>query len=413
MGLFDLFKKQDSDKNNSLAKPLQHSNDLIENTEFMLEEVNIDLTKADAIELPFAQLSAMGGSIASMLPSLRTISNKVTVENKGLYQAVFPDGIEGQLAKKDGMNLGTIMNKHGIVGQVRWKKADPQTITTTTIAPINPATIAMAAALSSIDKKLDEVLEMEKQILSFLEEDKEAKIEGDLKTLTTIFKEFKFNWDNDTYIATHHQIAADIKRDAEANIIFYQKQVAEALKGNSGILLQQGVDKTQTALIKKFKYYRLSLYLYSFASFLEVMLQGHYEQAYIEQVRQGVVERNNRYHDVHKTCTEHLKKLTSSTVQHTVLKTLGSAGKAVGGFLGSIPLIKDGSVDEWLTKSGNDLEQTGENIGKETLKQFETVGDSGCDVFIDNLAYVDHLFNETQKICIGKEAVYLIKDTNE
>ena len=83
-----------------------------------------------------------------------------------------------------------------------------------------PATMMMAVALYSIEQQISEVIEMEKQILSFLEKDKEAEIEADLKTLTTIIKEYKFNWDKEQYVVTHHKLALDIKRTAEKNIIF-------------------------------------------------------------------------------------------------------------------------------------------------------------------------------------------------
>ena len=251
---------------------------------------------------------------------------------------------------------------------------------------------------------------MEKQILSFLEEDKESKIEGDLKTLTTIIKEYKFNWDNATYTATHHQIAADIKRDAEANMIFYQKQVADAIKANPALFLQQFVDSKQETLVKRFKYYRLSLYLFGFASFVEVMLQGQYDQGYIQQVRQDIIDRSDRYQETYDTCLKRLEKLTASSVEHHVLKGLGTAGKAVGNLIGNIPVIKNGQVDEWLIENGTNLEQSGENYGRKELKQFEAISDSGSSLFIENLSHMNRLFNQTQEIYIGRDSIYLVKE---
>lgn len=397
MDLFDIFKKPDTRKANELSVPARSSNSLIDNAENMLAEVQVDLTKVDAVELPLAQLSTLGSGIASMLPALRTVSSTISYTDNGLYRCIFPKGVTGYLATahNDGLNLGTILNQDGIAGQARWVKAGPQTVNMSSVAPINPATLMMAAAIMAIEKKLDDVIEMEKQILSFLEEDKESKIEGDLKTLTTIIKEYKFNWDNDTYIATHHQIAADIKRDAEANMIFYQKQVADTIKANPALFLQQFVDSQQATLVKRFKYYRLSLYLFGFASFVEVMLQRQYAQAYLHQVRQSIIERSDKYQETYDICMKRLGKLTASSVEHHVLKGLGVAGKAVGNFIGSIPVLKDGQVNEWLIENGSSLEQTGENFGKEALKQFESIGDPGSSLFIENIGHMDRLFNQT------------------
>ena len=414
MALLDVFKKSTSDnESKAVVAPAQKDNGLIENTESMLMEVNMDLSKVDAVELPIAKLGALGGGVASLLPALRTVSNSVSYTDNGLYRCIFPKGVKGYLATahNDGLNIGTIMNEKGIAAQARWVKAGPQTLNVSSLAPVNPATLMMAAAIMSIEKKLDDIAEMEKQILSFLEEDKESKIEGDLKILTTIVKEYKFNWDNDAYISTHHHLVAMIKRDANSNIIFYQKQISASKMANPALFLHQFIDATQATLIKKFKYYRLSLYLYGFASFMEVMLQGKFEQEYIDLVRQEIIDRTAKYQEDFDNCFRRLEKLTDSCVEHHLLKGLGVAGKAVGSFIGSLPVVKEGSIDEWLIENGDVLKQYGENFGKETLKQFSALSDPKSSLFIDNLVYVNRLFNQTQEIYIGKDSIYLVKNT--
>ena len=127
MGLFDLFKKAPDQEKKSLSTPTHKSNDLIENTEAMLAEVNVDLSKFDSVELPITQLGALGGGVASLLPTLRAVSSTISYTDNGLYRCVFPKGVSGYLATahNDGLNLGTIMNSKGIVGQARWVKTGP------------------------------------------------------------------------------------------------------------------------------------------------------------------------------------------------------------------------------------------------------------------------------------------------
>lgn len=120
--------------------------------------------------------------------------------------------------------------------------------------------------------------------------------------------------------------------------------------------------------MKTFKYYRLSLYTFGFASFVEVMLQEKYNEGYIQQIRQEITERSEQYQKFFEECYNRLEKLTVSSVQHNVLKGLGSATKAVGNFIGSIPVLKDGQVDEWLIENGSNLEQSGEDYGRKELK---------------------------------------------
>lgn len=58
---------------------------------------------------------------------------------------------------------------------------------------------------------------------------------------------------------------------------FYQKQIAEVVNNGNVIHTQGSVDKRQDKLNKLFKYYRISLYIFSFSSYLEVMLLGNFQ----------------------------------------------------------------------------------------------------------------------------------------
>ena len=392
MGLLAFFRKKpaNAQPDNALAK------------------IPADISKMDAVELPMAQMAALGGGIAAMLPSLRAVTS--SMGDSGLYRCVFPEGVTGYLATAhdDGLNIGTIINEKGIAGQARWVKAKPQSA----LMAINPAVLAMAAALAAVEKKLDAVLDMEKQILSFLEEDKEAKIEGDWKTLTTILQEYKYNWDNATYTAAKYQSVADIRRDAEANMIFYQKQIADVLKENHGFVMRQLVSSTQVELTRKFQYYRLSLDLFCFASVMEVMLQGRYEEGYIQQVQQGIHERADKYRETYEACANRLEKLAESAMEYQVMKGLGAAGQAVGNFVSSIPVMKNGQVDAWFLENGKQLEQNGESFSKETLKAFQAISEPNCGTFTDSLDDVNHLFNQTREIYIGRNSVYFVKNAD-
>lgn len=140
----------------------------------------------------------------------------------------------------------------------------------------------------------------------------------------------------------------------------------------------------------------------------EQMLQGRYEEGYLLQIRQNIIDRTDEYRKTYDSCIQHLEKMTSSSIEHNVLKTIGSAGKSFGNLLGGIQAVKGSQVNEWFTKNGESIKQNGEEYGRDALKQFETVRDPGCDVFIDNITQVNRLYNETQEIYIDSENIYLV-----
>ena len=83
----------------------------------------------------------------------------------------------------------------------QFQAAGPLSASTKTVMPIDPATMMMAVALFSIEQQLKNISEMGKQILLFLEVEKESEIEADVETLMKIITKYKNNWDNEHFVA--------------------------------------------------------------------------------------------------------------------------------------------------------------------------------------------------------------------
>ena len=103
------------------------------------------------------------------------------------------------------------------------------TNTITTATSVNPAMMMMAVALYSVEKEIKTISETSKQILSFLETEKESEIEADVEQLLDIIQKYKSNWDNKHFIAGNHKMVLDIQRTARKNVNFYKKQLDEMI----------------------------------------------------------------------------------------------------------------------------------------------------------------------------------------
>ena len=98
--------------------------------------------------------------------------------------------------------------------------------------PIDPATMMMAVALFAIEQQLKGIEERQKQILSFLEIEKESETEADVEILLKMITTYKHNWNNEHFIASNHKMVLDIQRTARKNMLSYKKKVAELLVEN-------------------------------------------------------------------------------------------------------------------------------------------------------------------------------------
>ena len=399
MGLFDklLGRSGDSKPENELAVQSTTHEVAPSIISRAIAERECNLSKA--IRIPFTEAALTGGSLMQLAPTLKALVAGNQIGNGSLVRVVFPAGVKGNLAiDKAGMALGGILKDGGGLAQARLVAVDPSTLA---------AQAAMAAIMMEINKKLDNIQEMQQRILDFLEQDKQAEQQANLKVLTDILEGYKHNWDNAQYLQNHHMKALDIKQAAEKNIIFYQEQIAAAIKKMPSIHLDQAVKAAITELGKLFSQYRMALYQFSFASFLEVMLLGNFRQAYLDQVAAKVQDYNQHYQIQFSECRDMIKRYSSESVETKVLAGIGNAGKALGKFIGSVPFLAQGPVDEWLQDNGEALLKGNDEKTQKVAALFGTEEKIGNEVFVDSIRNVALISNQTTDVLFDGEALYL------
>ncbi len=399
----DIIKSNDDE-----LVPAESSKDLMEITEGLLLDARSSLENKKTMSVPIAELSTLGAGVSSLLPAFNTVTTTTTLATDGLF--TIANRVAGDTLKmaKNGNAWGAMKTATGSSKMVQLAEAGPLTATSQAISAINPATMMMAVALYSIEKQLGEIAETQKQILSFLEIKDEASIEGDLETLTELINNYKHNWDNEVYVQNSHKMVMDIKRTARSNMITSQKRVAELLASKKLVVGQGQVKSTLSELEKRFKYYRLALYTYSLASMMEIMLGGNYKEEYISGVKEEIVKLSGNYRDLFEKSSLYLEKLGGSAVEANVLKGIGTAGKAVGKFIGSIPLVKESPVDEFLQDGGTSLKKNAFGMEKKAVRQFATLNNSGTRVFVDKMEDMIQIYNHTERICFDDKQIYLV-----
>ena len=396
----NFISKNSNDVGDGNSETIETDNDLIQLTDNVIFDTRTDVSQKETMSISIAQLAALGAGVSSLIPALRTITQTTTFDTTGIYRLINGNGLK---ASKSNFFWGaTTDSKMG-----KFEKINSISASSQTVMPIDPATIMMAVALASIEKQLNNIAETQKQILSFLETEKEAEIEADVETLIKIISNYKFNWDNKHFVTSNHKLVLDIQRTAKKHMISYQKKVNEILNSKQFIVFKATVVSTLEDLIKKFKYYRLSLYTFSMSSLAEIMLSGNFKEEYITGVKEEIENNSMIYRKLHKQCSDYLEKMSSSSLETNFLKGIGGASKAVGQFLGGIPFLKEGPVDEFLQDSGSQLENTANGIEKDTIKSFAEINNPKTIVFVEKMNDLIRIYNHTQDICFDEKNIYL------
>lgn len=387
---------------------VRECNDLAEMTEEMLLDARKEIANTKTLSVPIAELALLGTGVASLIPALRKVTQTTTFNAQGLYQLANAGVGDTLKIAKNGNFWGAFKTADGSSKFAQLQAAEPLSTTSTAVMPIDPATMMMAVALFAIEQQLKGIEEKQKQILSFLEIEKESETEADVEILSKMITTYKHNWNNEHFIASNHKMVLDIQRTARKNMLSYKKKVAELLDSKKMIVAQAKVKSTLSDLQKKFKYYRLSLYTFSMASLIEIMLSGNFKEAYISEIKTEIKKFSLEYRDLFTECSMYLEKMASVSVEANVMKGIGIASKAVGKFIGSIPVVKEKQVDEFLQDGGAHLKENAQDMQKNILESLATLHNPGTGVFMDKMEDMIQIYNHTDKICFDDKKIYLI-----
>lgn len=393
---------------NKAVVPTEKQNELRQVTDALLMDTSTELEKRQTMSVPITSLASLGAAVSSIAPALRTVTETTTVNMQGLYTLANAGVGDVLKVAKNGNFWGALKTADGASKFAQLQQVGSVSASTVTTLPINPATMMMAVALHSIEQKLDKIEEMQQQLIDFLVCENESQIEADVQMLSGIISKYKFNWDNEHYVASNHKMVLDIQRTALKNIRSYQKQVAALLEKKQYLVAQNNVESTFADMQKKFKYYRMALYTYSLASLLEIMLGGNFKEEYICTVKTEIEEFAIDYRSFFEKASIHLEQLGNGAIDTKLLKGLGTAGQAVGKFIGAVPGVRRGPVDELLQESGARLTGRATGLEEKAVHEFAILGNPGTSILTERMEDMVQIYNHTEHICFDRERIYLV-----
>lgn len=352
------------------------------------------------VSFPLGELSSLG-ALFSSLPAAFSSLAQTNNSGKVLYLATFP--VAGKLAAaKDGSGLlGTIVNENGVAGQARFHEVKDLAKATSGVS-----IMFMALAIMTINRSIKNISENQKEIISFLEIEKQTQLKGDLIILSEIIEDYQHNWNNIQYRTNREMQVLDIKRSAEQNILFYRETVEKKFAKRSFVHLDTAKELNSIQL--KFRYYKLSLYLYAFASFLDILLLENFETTYLDSVVKKIKNYSLEYDAFYQKSLVSVEQYASSSLQSRILQGLAIAGEFAGKQISKIP-DKDNEIkiDDKLISGSSKLNTIKAEAINRTMVSFSSVEDSGIQMFCDKISLIDKMYNEPLRITFDDEKIYI------
>ncbi len=364
----------------------------VESMSYLPEEI---LESSACRKYPIANMASLGVSIQPLTMAIQNVFGS-GAGGSGFY---YVDTNGMTMFKSGNKYIGSLKSSTGAVGGGQSRM---------TQIVCDPTMLFMTAALMNIEKQLGDIQEMQQEMMDFLKAKEKAAMRGDINTLVDILSNYKFNWDNETYKTNKHILVQDIRKEAEHSLQLYFGQIKRDLEKRKAIVGDQKVREKLNRIEDQFKDYQMALFLYSFASFLEVMLLENFAADYLDNVVKRIEEMVLHYRELYSECYNQLEHMSDTSVQSVVAKGVSGVTKGVGQTIGKIPVIKRGPVDEMLIESGKRLS---EHQNKKTEKKmndlFENAGKCSA-TFVDNILELKTIHNEPTEIYFDKDNLYLI-----
>lgn len=360
----------------------------------VLAEGEVDITKHTKI--PFSRVAALGTGLEPLATAFQNVI-KGGQGTSGLYKVTVPAG--GHLAKfKNGSGyLGSVLTPNGAVGGGQ-----------AVLSPIsfNPAMLFMAAVLINFDKKLDSIQETQKEILGFLAQKEKSELKGDLYFLADVLNNFKFNWDNDKYRNSNHIKVLDIKQSAERKIYFYREQIESNLNKRFFVSVDKTVRKQRDKIKSEFENYQLALYLYSFSSFLEILLLKNFDSTYLAAIAEKIGDYSFKYRELYTICYDYIEDGSKSTMEHRALKIFASGNVTAKKIAAKVPGINKSRFNNDLIEAKNKLEKSNLRRIDQTMEPFVDRQIGIVRPFIDNINTINKLYNQPMELIFDRENIY-------
>lgn len=363
----------------------------------------------NALRIPFDQMPMLGAGIASLAeafaPAVTNIGAPVlfTVTDA----AGNPLGPAQLNAFRDGSGLiGSFFDPITGLGQAHLHVADA---VQAPVAAVSPYMLAVTAALIIVTQKLDAIQRTQEEMLEYLRERDKAELRGALQALVDIALDYRFNWGNDTFLKSAHVQAIEVRKQAEAEATFQREQIKGKLK--SGLIKTRAmVGDRVNELADHLGEYRLATYMHALASFLDPLLSGNTDTAYLHSVAERISAHSVAYRELYTKCYEAIEADSHSAIDAILVSGVSRAGKTLGKLLAKTPAGEHTSIDEALGTGGERLAKFNEGITDSLMEKVRAMSSPGVLTLQRGVESIVMLREKPMAIAADSEALYLISD---
>lgn len=390
--------------------------------------ITVDLN--DATRIPLDDMTAFGPAFAPLAESFRTLTQEVTTTEQSVVRITTPSGKNLDLSILQNLKdaKGTIKDAKGNIKDVKsslvslrdtarnvahpeLRAVSEQTTTISTTIPYDPTTLLIAAALAETNRRLDAIQETQQAMFSYMQQHDKADLRGDLETLRDVMENYRYNADNEKYKSNKHILVQAIRNNAEKAIVFHQAQLEQKLQAKGGakglLKTDKDVRKKVGAVREELDEYRLSVYLYAYSSFVEVMLLQNFNKDYLASTADKIERYANKYRELYTDAYNALDKEASSSVRAFALGGLSTALGHIGKAIEKTP-VGVTQIDERIQGAGKGVGKFNDDVKGGMMGSLVDACKSDVRPFVESIERVSELYNKPSMLMVDDDSVYVV-----
>ncbi len=388
----------------------------LSNAELQLAPVEMHVDLARATKVPLAEITSLGGGLASVSEVFRTVTATTEIPANGLFTPVNSAGLplsSTQLFQAhDGLGaVGTVIGPNNQLGGIaRWQQVASQQLTQTVTMPINPATLAMAVAMAQVSRKLDAIADTQREMFQYLKLRDKAELFANMTALKRCAEGYRLNWDNDVWLQAAANEVMTIKRESDQSIEMLVAQI-ESAKSKGRLIETRGqIEKRLDGLLDNLQDYQIATHNYAFAALVEPMVYGNFGRDSLLSVESDIENRGHRYLEVYTSCYDEVEKNVDSSADSVVLGGVAAASRRLGGVVAKTRIGDHTMIDETLEGMGANILKSNDQRSDRLMARLREVRSPEVFAFRDATQAINGVYNVNSSVLFDAENIYLLPE---
>ena len=147
------------------------------------------------------------------------------------------------------------------------------------------------------------------------------------------------------------------------------------------------------------------MYVFALSEYMEVMLSKNFQAEYLTKIEDEIREHAMKFRNLYTECFDKIETLKKEALTTQAANKLADVTRSVGSFIGKIPVVKDGPVDEFLIGVGDSISDAEKKQLEKTLAFFIQYKDSGLIPVAEHIATINQLSNQPVVMLYNKNVI--------